>query len=218
MASAGLLSLEQSSFFVLGASIGSGVATYFIGFRVSGKPRQLALLQALFKILGVGLLLPLFLAESHFGSKFLMNATRELAADPAHQVAIIYLANAYLETATEDAARLVLTNQAGSMTASQFQTALCNNITTLFTCSNIMINLAPATSETSISTAAPTFNSDGTLANPVTYTQPNSGQIAVLQVFYQWPVIGLPFGWNFANLGNGTYLMMSTQVFIVEPQ
>jgi phosphate:Na+ symporter len=92
MASAGLLSLEQSSFFVLGASIGSGVATYFIGFRVSGKPRQLALLQALFKILGVGLLLPLFLAESHFGSKFLMNATRELAADPAHQVAIIYLA------------------------------------------------------------------------------------------------------------------------------
>lgn len=92
MASAGLLTLGQASFFVLGAGIGSGIATYFIGFRVSGKPRQLALLQALFKILGVGLLLPLFLIESHFGSRFLMNATRELAADPAHQVAIIYLA------------------------------------------------------------------------------------------------------------------------------
>jgi len=134
------------------------------------------------------------------------------------QAAIIYLANAYLETAAEDAARLVLTNQAGSMTAAQFQTALCNNITTLFTCGNIMVNLTPATSETSISTAAPTFNSDGTLANNLTYTQPNPGQIAVLQVLYQWPVIGLPFGWSFANLGNGTYLMMSTQVFIVEAQ
>ncbi len=134
------------------------------------------------------------------------------------QAAIIYLANAYLETAAEEAARLVLTNQAGSMTAAQFQTALCGNITTLFTCSNVMINLAPATSDTSIVTAAPTFNSNGTLANPLTYTQPTLGQVAVLQVLYQWPVIGLPLGWNFANLGNGTHLMMSTQVFIVEAQ
>ena len=132
------------------------------------------------------------------------------------QVAIIYLANAYLETAAEDAARLVLTNQTGSMTAAQFQTALCNNITTLFNCSKIMISLAPATSNTSISTAAPAFNPDGTLKNALTYTQPAPGQTGVLQVLYQWPVIGLPLGFNFANLGNGTYLMMSTQVFTVE--
>ncbi len=134
------------------------------------------------------------------------------------QVAVIYLANAYLETAAEDAARLVLTNQTGAMTPAQFQAALCNNITALFNCSSVMISLAPATSTTSISTAAPTFNSNGTLANSLPYTQPVPGQIAVLQVLYQWPVIGLPLGINFANLGNGTYLMMSTQVFMVEPQ
>jgi Flp pilus assembly protein TadG len=134
------------------------------------------------------------------------------------QVAIIYLANAYLETAAEDAARLVFTNQATSMTTvSQFQTALCNNLTALFTCSNVMINLAPATSTTSISTAAPTFNSNGTLANSLTYQLPVPGQIGVLQVLYQWPVIGVPLGISFGNLGNGTYLMMSTQVFVVEP-
>jgi Flp pilus assembly protein TadG len=134
------------------------------------------------------------------------------------QVGVIYLANAYLETATEDAARLVLTNQTSSMTVAQFQTALCNNITALFNCSNIMVSLAPATSTTSISTAAPTFNANGTLATTLPYTQPIPGQIAVLQVLYQWPVIGLPLGFNFANLGNGTYLMMSTQVFMVEAQ
>ena len=132
------------------------------------------------------------------------------------QVGVIYLANAYLETAAEDAARLVLTNQTSSMTATQFQTALCNNVTALFNCSNIMIGLAPATSTTSIATAAPTFNANGTLATTLPYTQPIPGQIAVLQVLYQWPVIGLPLGFNFANLGNGTYLMMSTQVFMVE--
>jgi Flp pilus assembly protein TadG len=144
------------------------------------------------------------------------------------QVAIIYLANAYLETAAEDAARLVLTNNAVTtttangqttttpMTAAQFQAAVCSEITTLFTCSNIMVSLTPATSTTSISTAAPAFNANGTLKNALPFTMPNSGQIAVLQVIYQWPVIGLPLGWNFANLGNGTFLMMSTQVFTVE--
>jgi hypothetical protein len=81
-----------------------------------------------------------------------------------------------------------------------------------------MVGLAPAASTTSISTAAPAFNANGTLQNALPFTMPSSGQIAVLQVLYQWPVIGLPLGWNFANLGNGTFLMMSTQVFIVEAQ
>ncbi len=134
------------------------------------------------------------------------------------QAAVIYLANAYLETAAEDAARLVLTNQAGSMTATQFRTALCANITALFTCSNVMVSLSPVTSTTSISTAVPTFNANGTLTNSLPYAQPVPGQIAVLQVLYQWPVLGLPLGFNFANLGNGTYLMVSTQVFMVEAE
>jgi Flp pilus assembly protein TadG len=134
------------------------------------------------------------------------------------QCAIIYICNAYLETATEEAARTVLTNQATSMTAAQFKTAVCNNMPALFNCSGVIVGLQPATSATSISTAAPTFNSNGTLANSMPYQQPTQGQIGVLQVVYQWPVLGLPLGWNFANLGNGTYLMMSTQVFKVETQ
>ncbi|MGO9770557.1 MAG: TadE/TadG family type IV pilus assembly protein [Roseiarcus sp.] len=146
------------------------------------------------------------------------------------QIGVIYLANAYLETAAEDAARMVLTNNAvvttttgtttttTPMTAAQFQSAVCGNIGALFTCSNIMVSLAPATSTTSISTAAPAFNANGTLANTLPYTLPTPGQIAVLQVLYQWPVVGLPLGFNFANLGNGTHLMMSTQVFMVEAQ
>ncbi len=134
------------------------------------------------------------------------------------QIAIIYLANAYLETAAEDAARMVMTNQTTSMSATQFQTALCQNITTLFTCGKIMVSLTPAASTTSISTAAPTFNANGTLKSSLPYTPPTPGQIAVLQVLYQWPVIGAPLGFTFGNLGNGAYLMMSTQVFMVEPQ
>jgi Flp pilus assembly protein TadG len=134
------------------------------------------------------------------------------------QCAIIYICNAYLETAAEEAARQVLTNQTTTLTAAQFKTAVCNNMPALFNCASVMVGLQPATSSTSISTAAPAFNSNGALANSLPYQQPSPGQIGVLQVMYQWPVIGLPLGWNFANLGNGTYLMMSTQVFRVEPQ
>ena len=104
------------------------------------------------------------------------------------------------------------------LTAAQFKSAVCDNVTALFTCSNVMVGLAPATSTTSITTSAPAFNTDGTLQNALPYTLPLPGQIGVLQVMYQWPVIGLPLGFNFANLGNGTHLMMSTQVFIVEAQ
>ena len=133
------------------------------------------------------------------------------------QCAIIYIANAYLETATEEAARQVLTNQTTTLTVAQFKSAVCANMPALFTCASVMVGLSQATSETSISTTTPTFNADGSLANTMPYTQPSPGQIGVLQVLYQWPVIGLPLGWNFGNLGNGTYLMMSTQVFMVEP-
>jgi Flp pilus assembly protein TadG len=134
------------------------------------------------------------------------------------QCAIIYICNAYLETAAEEAARQVLTNQDTTLTAAQFKTAVCNNMPALFNCASVLVGLQPATSSTSISTAAPAFNSNGTLTNSLPYQQPSPGEIGVLQVLYQWPVIGLPLGWNFANLGNGTYLMMSTQVFRVEPQ
>ena len=134
------------------------------------------------------------------------------------QCAIIYICNAYLETAAEEAAREVLTNQTTTMTAAQFKTAVCNNMPALFNCASVLVGLQPATSSTSISTAAPAFNANGTLANSLPYVQPQPSQIGVLQVMYQWPVIGLPLGYNFANLGNGTYLMMSTQVFRVEPQ
>jgi len=132
------------------------------------------------------------------------------------QCAIIYICNAYLETATELAARQVMTNQDTSLDAAHFKSAVCANMPALFNCGSVMVGLQPQSLSCSINTAAPIFNSDGSLKSTLPYQQPTSGQIGVLQVLYQWPVLGLPLGVNFANLGNGTYLMMSTQVFRVE--
>jgi Flp pilus assembly protein TadG len=134
------------------------------------------------------------------------------------QVAMIFLAKAYLETAAETAARFVLTNQANSMTAAQFQTQLCNDIGALFNCANLIVELEPAPSSVSqMAGAMPQFDSTGALTNPTSYSIAAAPSKMMLIVMYPWPVFGGFFGLNFSNLGNGALLMTSTQIFQIEP-
>ena len=134
------------------------------------------------------------------------------------QVSVIFLAKFYLEAAAEAGARLVLTNQVNGMTQAQFQTAICGEITALFTCGNIIVQLEQAPSSAAgMATAMPQFNAKGTLTNPTTFSLAPSPSKMMLVVMYQWPVFGGPLGLNFATLGNGTLLMVSTQVFQIEP-
>lgn len=140
------------------------------------------------------------------------------------QVAIIYTAGAYLETVSEAGARLVMTNQAGTAgwTASQFQTQICAQISALFNCSNLIVSLELAPSSASgMAAAMPQFNADGSLQTSSTAYALSSAVAPakmMLVVMYQWPVIGMPsMGFNFSNMGNGTFLLVSTQVFQVEP-
>jgi Flp pilus assembly protein TadG len=136
------------------------------------------------------------------------------------EIGIIYLAKAALETATESAARLILTGQApntGNATAdaSTFHTAVCNELSGLFSCSGIMVNLQPATSYSNINTSTPTltFDVNGNVTNSWVYNPGAPGALMVLEVMYQWPVLGLPLGVSFGNLSNGNLLLMSVQVF-----
>ena len=134
------------------------------------------------------------------------------------QVAVIFLAKAYLETATEAASRFVMTNQANSLTQAQFKTQLCNNISALFTCANLIVDLQQAPSTASqMSVAMPQFNANGVLTTPASYSVAAAPAKMMLIVMYQWPVFGGPLGLNFANMGNGTLLMSSTQIFQIEP-
>ncbi len=92
MASAGLLTLEQSMLTVFGASVGSGLSTYLVAWGVSGTSRQFPILQALVKILGIAVLLPFFVAERVFDVPLLAHAIRAVTSDPSKQVAFVYLA------------------------------------------------------------------------------------------------------------------------------
>jgi len=114
----------------------------------------------------------------------------------------------------------VLTGQAantGNATAdaATFQTAVCNDLSGLFSCSGVMIDLEPATSYTSINTSTPTltYNSSGAVTNSWVYNPGTTGTLMVLKVMYLWPTIGLPLSVSFGDQPNGDLLLISVQVF-----
>jgi Flp pilus assembly protein TadG len=137
------------------------------------------------------------------------------------QTALVFFAGRVLDVVTDQASRYILTGQAqnSSMTQSGFATYVCNNTFALFNCANFMINVQNYNSFSSASTSAPTltFNSKGKVTNTWTYSPGGPGDIVVVQVMYQWPVVLGPLGFNLSNLSNGNRLLMSTAVFKNEP-
>jgi Flp pilus assembly protein TadG len=137
------------------------------------------------------------------------------------QIGVIFMAQQQLETAVEKSARTVLTGQAqqGALTQSQFASALCANLTLLFRCADLMVDLRSANAFSAADTSAPTLTYDaaGNVANAWSFQMGTAGTIMVLRVMYRFPVVGGPMSFGLANLGNGKRLLMSTAVFQVEP-
>jgi Flp pilus assembly protein TadG len=136
------------------------------------------------------------------------------------QTAIIFMAQQQLETATEQAGRLILTGQAqnASLTQTQFATKVCNQISALFNCNKLMIDVETATAFSSAVTSAPTLTFSGnTVTNTWLYEPGNPGDIVVMRVMYQWPLVKGPLSFNLSNLSNGNRLLMATAVFRNEP-
>ncbi len=92
MSAAGLFTLDQALLTVLGASVGSGLSTYFVSAGMEGSSRQLAILQAAVKILGVAALLPFVMIERTFHVPLLEALIRLITSDIGKQVALVYLA------------------------------------------------------------------------------------------------------------------------------
>ncbi len=135
------------------------------------------------------------------------------------QTAIVYFAQQELETVIEQSSRVILTNQASSLTQNQFANSVCSQIVALFKCSGLMVDVETASSFTSVNTSAPTltFDSKGNVTNTWQFAPGKPGDIVVVRVMYQWPVLLKLFNYNLANLANGNYLMMATAVFRNEP-
>lgn len=143
------------------------------------------------------------------------------------QTILVFFAQRVLDEVTEEASRYIMTGQAqtGGVTKTGFANYLCTSANTsslvgaLFTCSNIMINVQNYAAFSSANTSTPTltYNSNGTVSNNWSYNAGNAGDIVVVQVMYQWPVVLGPLTFNLGNLSNGNRLLISTAVFKNEP-
>jgi Flp pilus assembly protein TadG len=137
----------------------------------------------------------------------------------ALQTSIIFFYDQALQTATERAARQLMTGsaQTQNLTQSQFKNVVCG-YATVFTCSGLMVDVQSASSFTAINTnpLTPTYN-NGNVTNTWSYNTGGAGDIVIMRVMYDWPVFGGPLSLNLANQPNGTYLLVATAVFKNEP-
>ena len=137
------------------------------------------------------------------------------------ETTLFLFAQATLQNAAVTAGRMFMTGQAqnSNLTQAQFAADVCPMISALFTCGNLMVNVQAYSAFSSASASAPTltYNAQGQVNNTWSYTAGTPGQVMVVQLIYQWPIVSGPFGYVLSNLGNGTAEMMGVTAFRVEP-
>jgi len=136
------------------------------------------------------------------------------------QTSLIFFAEQSLETTAADASRLVQTGQAQNQGFDQaaFKTAVCARLSGLMNCSGIMIDVRTYSDFSSANTSLP-IDQNGNLQNNFVYQPGAAGDIVVVRLMYQWPlVVSLSaLSKSFANLANGQDLLMATVAFRNEP-
>ena len=147
------------------------------------------------------------------------------------ETALMFFSSQVLETIAQDSARAILTGQAqaqgGSVAACQsapntvaacdqttFKTFVCSKIPALFDCSKLYVDVVSTGSFGTLSLTnfgnSCTFNPTG-----MQYSAGTSGQVVVVRLFYQWPLIVTGLGYNMGC--NNKRLMVATVAFKNEP-
>lgn len=134
------------------------------------------------------------------------------------QTALVFLAQQVLQTATTEASRLVMTGQAQNqnLTAAQFQQDVCSFASALFSCANLYVNVQTFGSFSGMTQMSPLQNGNFN-GGSMNYNTGGPGDVVLLQVFYQWPVVLGPLGFNLTNMNGNNRLLVGTAVFRNEP-
>jgi Flp pilus assembly protein TadG len=134
------------------------------------------------------------------------------------ETGMVFFAQEELQTATADAARLIMTGQAQiqNMSQAQFQQAVCARAVAMFSCPGLYVNVQTFQSFSGVSLLDPLQNGNFN-ANALNYNLGGPGSIVMLQVFYEWPIPTNIGGIGLANMSGNNRLMMATAVFRSEP-
>ena len=135
------------------------------------------------------------------------------------ELALIFFASQVLETVTQDSARVIMTGQAQSSayTQAQFKNLVCSKVVALFDCTNgVSIDVQSYSAFGSVNIADP-IDAGKNFVAPNNYLPGGPGDIVVVRVFYQWPLLVTGLGFNPANLSGSKRLLTATAAFQNEP-
>jgi Flp pilus assembly protein TadG len=135
------------------------------------------------------------------------------------ELALVFFAGQILETATQDSARMIMTGQAqmAAFSQAQFKNLVCSKIVVMFDCVNgVSIDVQSYTAFGSVNIADP-IDAGKNFVAPNNYQPGGPGDIVVVRIFYQWPLLVTGLGFNVANLTGSKRLLTATAAFQNEP-
>jgi Flp pilus assembly protein TadG len=130
--------------------------------------------------------------------------------------AVFLLAGQVLQTSATNAARLILTGQAQNAgdTAAQFKSTVCASLTVMFNCANnLYVDVESFSSFSNISLASPTNSNGAVNSGSFGYSPGNPGDIVVVRLIYQWPILATGLGF----WGPNANTLVATVAFRNEP-
>jgi Flp pilus assembly protein TadG len=139
------------------------------------------------------------------------------------EVGLVFFAGQTLETAVADASRMILTGQAQSQSfqLADFKNQICTTaVQTLFLCTNIAVDVRPATSFGTADFSMPVNNTTHMLdTSSFGYNATQPCDIVVVRVIYEWPTFVRGLGLDMASAASSTHkhILMSTAAFRNEP-
>lgn len=134
------------------------------------------------------------------------------------EVAIVFFSGAALENATADASRQIRTGvfQAGGGGEQEFKDLVCDGAGMLIDCDKLTLDVRTYSNFSEVDLSSPI--KDGELDDDNFAFSPGSGgQIVLVRVFYERPVIMPYLGGGSASLSGNRRLMTSTVAFRNEP-
>ena len=148
------------------------------------------------------------------------------------ETTLIFFASQILDSAVQDAGRLIRTGQMQTGTAANntldgFRTKICNGLYNMMTCANVKVkvsvvaNFGSATVSYPIQTGTSCTTTNGVKTCNWTIVegyQPGiGGDIVLVQAYYKWPTIVRLPGFNLQDQVDGTRLLGAVRVFRNEP-
>lgn len=134
------------------------------------------------------------------------------------EASIIYFAQASLQYAVNDVARLVRTGQAQAMSQAAFRTQVCNDISPLLACdSNLQIDMQAFANFSTATYAAPLDANNNLNSSLNNYQLGAACSVVLVRAFYKWTVLTPLLTPFLVNMSSNNHLIYAANAFRNEP-